>query len=74
MFVSGNPTHVRTSVSVCLLMAATTPPPGPAALRPLANLPILEDNPYAGHPELSVLEADVLWEYAKMAAMVRQVS
>ena len=43
----------------------STPPP--------SVLPILQDNPYAGHPELSALEADLLWEYAKMAALVKQV-
>ena len=36
-------------------------------------LTILKENPYAGHPELSALEADLLWEYAKMAALVKQV-
>ncbi|KAF9022616.1 hypothetical protein BDZ89DRAFT_1137243 [Hymenopellis radicata] len=28
---------------------------------------IFIENPYAGHPELTTLEADVLWEYAKLA-------
>ena len=37
------------------------------------QLPILIDNPYAGHPGLSSLQADVLWEYAKTAALVKQV-
>lgn len=52
-------------------MTSSTPPPQRSAT---LNLPILEENPYAGHPELSSLEANVLWEYAKMAAMVKQVS
>ena len=32
-----------------------------------------EINPYEGHPELSKLEADVLWEYAKLAKNVKTV-
>lgn len=30
-------------------------------------------NPYDGHPELSKIEADVLWEYAKLAKNVKTV-
>ncbi|KAG8951869.1 hypothetical protein FRC04_005561 [Tulasnella sp. 424] len=41
---------------------------------PPISLPILEENPYTGHPELSALESDVLWEYAKMAALVKQLA
>lgn len=41
---------------------------------PPISLPILEENPYAGHPELSTLESDVLWEYAKMATLVKQLA
>ena len=46
----------------------TSPPPTTGIA-----LPILEDNPYTGHPDLTQLEADVLWEYAKMAGLVKQV-
>lgn len=35
---------------------------------------IFIENPYTGHPELTQLEADVLWEYAKLAQNVQQVS
>lgn len=31
-------------------------------------------NPYEGNEKLSRLEADVLWEYAKLAENMRQVS
>ncbi|KAG8918818.1 hypothetical protein FRC03_012717 [Tulasnella sp. 419] len=42
---------------------------------PQTHVPsIMDENPYAGHPELSSLEAEVLWEYAKMAAMVKQLA
>lgn len=34
---------------------------------------IFIENPYVGHPELTSLEADVLWEYAKLAQNVKQV-
>ncbi|KAG9102515.1 hypothetical protein FRC06_001891 [Ceratobasidium sp. 370] len=30
-----------------------------------------EDNVYAGHPQLTPLEADVLWEYAKLARTLK---
>ncbi|KAH8084654.1 DASH complex subunit Dad3-domain-containing protein [Filobasidium floriforme] len=30
-------------------------------------------NPYAGHAECSDLEAEVLWEYAKLAKAIRRV-
>ncbi|KAG8979602.1 hypothetical protein FRB94_010361 [Tulasnella sp. JGI-2019a] len=61
----------------------TTPPPitnttdsnvASSSVTSALNLPILEDNPYAGHPELSALEANVLWEYAKMAGIVKQLA
>ncbi|KAK0482625.1 DASH complex subunit Dad3, partial [Armillaria novae-zelandiae] len=35
---------------------------------------IFLNNPYTGHPSLTALEADVLWEYAKLAANVKQVA
>jgi hypothetical protein len=43
----------------------------------MANVPpvidIFAENPYEGHPNLSVLEGEVLWEYAKLAQHVKQV-
>lgn len=33
----------------------------------------IEINAYEGHPELTQLEAEVLWEYAKFAKQVKQV-
>lgn len=35
--------------------------------------PIFANNPYEGHPALSPLEAEVLWEYAKLAQHVKTV-
>jgi DASH complex subunit DAD3 len=35
--------------------------------------PIFETNPYETHPSLSPLEADVLWEYAKLSQHVKEV-
>ncbi|KDQ13078.1 hypothetical protein BOTBODRAFT_33950 [Botryobasidium botryosum FD-172 SS1] len=29
------------------------------------------DNPYAAHPQLTPLEADVLWEYAKLSKVLK---
>lgn len=40
---------------------------------PSAN-DIFITNPYAGHPELTSTESDVLWEYAKLAQNVKLVS
>jgi DASH complex subunit DAD3 len=34
---------------------------------------IFETNPYETHPSLSPLEADVLWEYAKLSQHVKEV-
>lgn len=31
------------------------------------------DNPYAAHPQLTPLEADVLWEYAKLSKVLKIV-
>ncbi|BEI81214.1 hypothetical protein CcaverHIS002_0203740 [Cutaneotrichosporon cavernicola] len=31
-------------------------------------------NPYADHPQLSTLEGEVLWEYAKLADKVKKIS
>ena len=38
-----------------------------------AGADILDVNPYEGHPSLSQLEADVLWEYAKLSHQVKNV-
>ncbi|PFH54241.1 hypothetical protein AMATHDRAFT_135885 [Amanita thiersii Skay4041] len=35
---------------------------------------IFSVNPYEGHPSLSQIEADVLWEYAKLAQHVKLVT
>jgi hypothetical protein len=34
---------------------------------------IFETNPYEMHPGLSPLEADVLWEYAKLSQHIKEV-
>jgi DASH complex subunit DAD3 len=36
--------------------------------------PIFDVNPYESHPQLTSLEGEVLWEYAKLAQHVRDVS
>ncbi|KAJ3881331.1 DASH complex subunit Dad3-domain-containing protein [Lentinula edodes] len=43
---------------------ATPPPSGT----------IFEQNPYENHPSLSAVEAEVLWEYAKLAQNVKLVT
>ena len=39
----------------------------------IAAQDIFTVNPYEGHPSLSQLEAEVLWEYAKLAQHIRSV-
>ncbi|KAI0811219.1 DASH complex subunit Dad3-domain-containing protein [Irpex lacteus] len=39
----------------------------------LSNSTIHETNPYEGHPNLSELEAEVLWEYARLAQNVKEL-
>lgn len=34
---------------------------------------IFDANPYDAHPNLSPLEADVLWEYAKLSQHIKDV-
>ncbi|KDQ61135.1 hypothetical protein JAAARDRAFT_191245 [Jaapia argillacea MUCL 33604] len=34
---------------------------------------LFELNPYEGHPNLSQLEADVLWEYAKLNQQIKDL-
>ncbi|KXN86937.1 DASH complex subunit dad3 [Leucoagaricus sp. SymC.cos] len=38
---------------------------------PAAAHDILSENPYESHPSLTPLEAEVLWEYAKLAHNVK---
>ena len=38
-----------------------------------AGIDLEDANPYEGHPELTKLEAEVLWEYAKLAKNVKSV-
>ncbi|KAH7107657.1 DASH complex subunit Dad3-domain-containing protein [Auriculariales sp. MPI-PUGE-AT-0066] len=35
---------------------------------------VLQKNPYEGHPQLSQLEQEVLWEYAKMHVIAKSIS
>lgn len=39
----------------------------------MSNSDIFNSNPYEGHINLSPLEADVLWEYAKLSQHVKEV-
>lgn len=39
----------------------------------LSGSAIYENNPYDGHPNMSDLEAEVLWEYAKLSQNVKEV-
>lgn len=41
---------------------------------PLPAENIFEENPYENHPSLSPIEAQLLWEYSKLAQNVKQVS
>ena len=38
-----------------------------------SNSDIFQVNSYEGHPSLTQLEAEVLWEYAKLAQNVKEV-
>lgn len=40
----------------------------------LSSSAVFERNPYEGHPNLTELEAEVLWEYAKLSQNVKDVS
>lgn len=46
---------------------ATAPPTASAS----SSNDIFSVNPYDGHPQLKPVEAEVLWEYAKLAQHVR---
>lgn len=39
----------------------------------LSNSTVFETNPYEGHPNLSELEAEVLWQYAKLSQNIKEV-
>ncbi|KAI0807762.1 DASH complex subunit Dad3-domain-containing protein [Fomes fomentarius] len=39
----------------------------------LSTSAIFESNPYEGHPNLSELEAEVLWQYAKLSQNIREL-
>ena len=34
---------------------------------------LVQTNPYEGHPNLSELEAEVLWQYAKLSQNIKEV-
>jgi hypothetical protein len=38
-----------------------------------SSSPIFSVNPYENHPSLTQLEADVLWEYAKLNQHIKDV-
>jgi len=40
---------------------------------PIPTGNIFEENPYDGHPNLTATQAEVLWEYAKLAQIVKLV-
>lgn len=44
-----------------------------ATMSTTATSAIFETNPYESHPSLSPLEADVLWEYAKLSQHIKEV-
>ncbi|OJT12020.1 hypothetical protein TRAPUB_11430 [Trametes pubescens] len=39
----------------------------------LSNSTVFETNPYEGHPNLSELEAEVLWQYAKLSQNIKEL-
>ena len=39
----------------------------------IASSAIFDANPYEAHPNLSPLEANVLWEYAKLSQHIKEV-
>ncbi|THU88614.1 hypothetical protein K435DRAFT_754968 [Dendrothele bispora CBS 962.96] len=40
---------------------------------PIPTGNIFEENPYEGHPSLTTTQAEVLWEYAKLAQIVKLI-
>jgi DASH complex subunit DAD3 len=41
---------------------------------PVPASDIFNNNPYGSHPSLTTTEAEILWEYAKLAQHVKLVS
>ena len=39
----------------------------------LSSSSVFDTNPYEGHPYLSELEAEVLWQYAKLSQNIKEV-
>ncbi|KAI0636640.1 DASH complex subunit Dad3-domain-containing protein [Trametes polyzona] len=39
----------------------------------VSNNAIFETNPYEGHPNLTELEAEVLWQYAKLSQNIKDL-
>lgn len=46
---------------------------GPSGMATSGSSQIFEINPYEDHPSLSPLEAEVLWEYAKLNQQIKDV-
>jgi DASH complex subunit DAD3 len=44
-----------------------------AATSATTSSPIFSVNPYENHPSLTQIEADVLWEYAKLNQHIKDV-
>jgi hypothetical protein len=44
-----------------------------AASNPSSSSEILSVNPYENHPSLTQIEAEVLWEYAKLNQHIKDV-
>ena len=44
-----------------------------AASNPTSNDEIFSVNPYENHPSLTQIEAEVLWEYAKLNQHIKDV-
>ena len=40
---------------------------------PLSSSTVFEANPYEGHPNLTDLEAEVLWQYAQLSQNIKEV-
>ncbi|RPD66469.1 hypothetical protein L226DRAFT_454740 [Lentinus tigrinus ALCF2SS1-7] len=39
----------------------------------LSSSSVFETNPYEGHPNLTELEAEVLWQYAKLSQNIKEL-
>ncbi|KAI0782227.1 DASH complex subunit Dad3-domain-containing protein [Abortiporus biennis] len=40
----------------------------------LSSSAVFESNPYEGHPNLTELEAEVLWQYAKLSQNIKELT